>query len=49
MKTTADILHGIAELIQAISELLGTDTIQALLQMARDFGIGQPVKAGLAL
>jgi hypothetical protein len=47
--TTADILNSIADLITALSELLGTDTVQALVEMARDFGIGQPVKAGLQL
>jgi hypothetical protein len=49
MSNTADVLHNIAELILALSELLETDTIQALVQMARDFGIGQPVKTGLEL
>lgn len=49
MSTTADLLHNIAELVHAVTELLETDTIQALVTLARDVGIGQPVKAGLQL
>ncbi|QRN93823.1 hypothetical protein JRI60_32275 [Archangium violaceum] len=45
--TTADIIDGIARLITALKELLETDTVEALVDLVKKLGIGQPVKVGL--
>ncbi|MFY0523792.1 hypothetical protein ACN28I_11670 [Archangium gephyra] len=47
MSTTADIIDGIARLITALKELLETDTVEALVNLVKRLGIGQPVKVGL--
>lgn len=47
MSTTADIIDAIARLITALKELLETDTVEALVDLVKRLGIGQPVKTGL--
>jgi hypothetical protein len=45
--TTADILAGISRLITALDELLKTQTVEALVDLVRQLGIGAPVKSAL--
>jgi hypothetical protein len=44
MSTAADILGNIGRLVTAVSELLATDTVKALVDMARKVGIGSLLK-----
>ncbi|WP_164013184.1 hypothetical protein [Pyxidicoccus trucidator] len=45
--TTADILAGITRLIDALDELLKTQTVEALVDLVRQLGIGEAVKSAL--
>ncbi len=45
--STADILAGITRLIDALDELLKTQTVEALVDLVRQLGIGEPVKTAL--
>ncbi|QSQ15416.1 hypothetical protein [Myxococcus landrumensis] len=45
--TTADIVDGITRLVVAVDELLKTDTVNAIVALVRQFGIGAPVKVGI--
>ncbi|MFP2927651.1 hypothetical protein ACLESO_21140 [Pyxidicoccus sp. 3LG] len=47
MSTTSDIVDGISRLIQALDELFKTQTIEALVDLVRQLGIGGPVRQGL--
>lgn len=47
--TTADILASISRLIQALDELLKTQTVEALVDLVRQLGIGEPVKSALGV
>lgn len=45
--TTADILEGVTRLVHALDELLKTQTVEALVDLVRQLGIGEPVKTAL--
>ncbi|AGC45677.1 hypothetical protein MYSTI_04381 [Myxococcus stipitatus DSM 14675] len=45
--TTADIVDGITRLVVAVDNLLKTDTVNAIVTLVRQFGIGAPVKVGI--
>ncbi|QSQ23227.1 hypothetical protein JY651_50525 [Pyxidicoccus parkwayensis] len=47
MSTASDIVDGISRLIQALDELFKTQTVEALVDLVRQLGIGGPVKQGL--
>jgi hypothetical protein len=47
MSTTSDIVDGISRLIDALDELFKTQTVQALVDLVRQLGIGGPVRTGL--
>ncbi|MCE9671256.1 hypothetical protein LY474_25945 [Myxococcus stipitatus] len=47
MSTTADIVTAISKFIKALDELLQTDTVEAIIELVAEFGIGAPVKVGI--
>jgi hypothetical protein len=47
MSNASDIVDGISRLIQALDELFKTQTVEALVDLVRQLGIGGPVKVGL--
>ncbi|WP_164002672.1 hypothetical protein [Pyxidicoccus caerfyrddinensis] len=47
MSNASDIVNAISRLIQALDELFKTQTVEALVDLVRQLGIGGPVKVGL--
>jgi hypothetical protein len=47
MSSASDIVGAISRLIQALDELFQTQTVEALVDLVRQLGIGGPVRTGL--
>jgi hypothetical protein len=47
MSTTSDIVDGISRLIKALDELFKAQTVEALVDLVRQLGIGEAVRKGL--